>query len=107
MCIRDSLSSDPQRLLKVAWADEAKQERIVRITLVASDRVGLLASVSKAVADCGAHIMYSSTTVNPATQKSTINFEFTVDSLSRLEEIRREIEMVPGVIKVKRVLSKK
>lgn len=100
------LDCDPQRLLKVSWEDEVDEPRKVRITLVASDRIGLLAAVSTAISDLGAYISYSDSKVDLATKKSVINFDLMVESADQLDKVRRAVEMIPGIIKVERVMSR-
>ena len=101
------LNCDPQRLLKVTWDNEIETNRKIHISLIARDRIGLLASVSKAITDCGGDIRYSDTKTNPETQKAYINFELLIKDSKHLEKIKRAVEMIPGVLKVERILNTK
>lgn len=103
---RQVLNYDPSRLVDVEWADEVDKETKVKIKLLTVNRMGLLAEVTNAVAQLDADIIYSETTVQQETNKASIIFEMLLKSSDQLDQIRRSIEMVPGVIKVERVAGK-
>lgn len=96
------LQSDQLRRVDVAWDDEVKAPRRVRITVHSQDQVGLLANVTKAITEHGANI--ASAQIKTTGYGKAVNmFELTVEDARQLERIKRGIEMVPGVIKVERM----
>jgi GTP pyrophosphokinase len=94
--------SDPARRVDVGWDGAVKAPRKVRITIHSQDQLGLLANVTKAITENGANI--NSAQIKTTELGKAINsFELTVDDARQLENIKRAIEMVPGVIKVERI----
>ena len=97
-----AISADPQRLIKVHWADEVHVPRRVKITIHCQDQLGLLAKMSHAVNEQGGDIK-SAQIRTTKTNKAVLSFEINVESADQLSRIRRAVEMLPGVIKVERV----
>jgi GTP pyrophosphokinase len=96
------LQSDQLRRVDVAWDNEVKAFRRVRITVHSQDQIGLLANVTKAITEHGANI--SSAQIKTTGYGKAVNtFELTIEDARQLEKIKRGIEMVPGVIKVERL----
>jgi guanosine-3',5'-bis(diphosphate) 3'-pyrophosphohydrolase len=95
------LSGDPLRRVPVDWDTGSKAPRRVRITVHSQDQMGLLASVSQAVAGQGSNI--TSAQIKTEHGRASINLEMAVMSAEQLHKIKRAIEMVPGVIKVERI----
>jgi guanosine-3',5'-bis(diphosphate) 3'-pyrophosphohydrolase len=96
------LNSDPLRRVDVAWDTEKSPPRRVRITVNSQDQMGLLANVSLAITGQGVNI--TSAQIKTERGKAVINFELTITDAQQLQKIKRSIEMVPGVLKVERVL---
>jgi GTP pyrophosphokinase len=97
-----ALQSDPMRRVQVSWDGAVKAPRRVRLTVHSQDQMGLLANVSRAITDSGANIN-SAQIKTTELGKAVNSFELTVEDARQLEKIKRQIEMVPGVIKVERV----
>jgi guanosine-3',5'-bis(diphosphate) 3'-pyrophosphohydrolase len=97
------LNSDPLRRVDVDWDVSSAAPRRVRITVHAQDQLGLLANVSQAVTVQGANI--TSAQIKTEHSRAFINLELTVTSSEQLRKIKRTIEMVPGVVKVERVVQ--
>lgn len=97
-----ALQSDPLRQVQVNWDVSVRAARRVRLTVHSQDQMGLLANVTRAITDSGANI--NSAQIKTTESGKAINsFELTVEDARQLEKIKRQIEMVPGVIKVERV----
>jgi guanosine-3',5'-bis(diphosphate) 3'-pyrophosphohydrolase len=96
------LNSDPLRRVEVGWDTEKSAPRRVRITVNSQDQMGLLANVSLAITGQGVNI--TSAQIKTERGKAVINFELTISDAQQLQKIKRSIEMVPGVLKVERVL---
>jgi GTP pyrophosphokinase len=94
--------NDPLRKLEVEWDTETSSTRRVHLNVHSQDTIGLLANVTMAITKAGANI--NSAHVKTSDNGKAVNaFEITIQSASHLEEIRRAIEGVPGVIRVERV----
>ncbi|MBX7144410.1 MAG: bifunctional (p)ppGpp synthetase/guanosine-3',5'-bis(diphosphate) 3'-pyrophosphohydrolase [Oligoflexia bacterium] len=97
-----ALQSDPLRRVQVAWDVSVKAPRRVRLTVHSQDQMGLLANVSRAITESGANIN-SAQIKTTESGKAVNSFELTIDDARQLDKVKRQIEMVPGVIKVERV----
>ncbi|RIL08993.1 MAG: GTP pyrophosphokinase, partial [Proteobacteria bacterium] len=98
------LHSDPARRVEIHWDTDVKAQRKVRITVHSQDQIGLLANVTRAITEHGANI--NSAQIKTTEFGKAINtFELTINDAQQLEQIKRGIEMVPGVIKVERITS--
>lgn len=96
------LQLDPQRKVDVQWDNEVSAPRRVKITVVSQDQLGLLANLTQAITNNGANINSAQIKTN-SNGKAVNLFELTVNDARQLEQLRRSIELVPGVIKVDRV----
>lgn len=96
------LNTDPQRLVEVEWDNQVKAARRVKLTVHSQDQMGLLANVTKAITDNGGDIK-SAQIKTTEYQKAVISFEIALEDARQLRKIIRNIEMVPGVIRVERV----
>jgi GTP pyrophosphokinase len=96
------LTSDPMRRIDVRWDVNVQVPRRVKITVHSQDQMGLLATVTRALTDNGANIN-SAQVKTSGFGKALISFEITINDARQLEQIKRAIERVPGVIKVERV----
>lgn len=97
-----ALQSDPLRRVQVGWDISVKAPRRVRLTVHSQDQMGLLANVSRAITESGANINSAQIKTNE-NGKAVNSFELTVEDARQLDKVKRQIEMVPGVIKVERV----
>lgn len=95
------LQSDPLRRVDVVWDNEIRTSRRVKLTVHSLDKMGLLASMSKAITENGANI--NSAQIRTTEYGKAINFfELTIEDARQLEAVIRAIEMVNGVIRVER-----
>jgi len=93
---------DPLRCVEVKWDGEVQTARKVRITVHSRDTVGLLASMSQAIAVHGANIMSAQCRTTSA-GKAINSFELSILDARQLDKVRRALEMLPGVTRVERI----
>ncbi len=92
----------PERRIAVEWADDAKSGRPVRIEVVCTDRPGLLAMLTGAIAVQGVNVNRCEvfTTVD---KKAIATFDLDVQNLSQLQQITKDLRKVKGVLQIHRV----
>lgn len=95
---------DPERRISVEWTGEAAGQRPVRISIICSDRPGLLAAISKSLASSDVNITRADVRAT-GDLKARCTFEFSVNSLEHLQTVIKNIEKVKGVISVERLHS--
>lgn len=94
-------SFDPRRLLPVTWDDSIKTLRRVRLKVICTDRVGLLAAMSQSISGTGANILAAQLNATPG-GKSVTSFDVHVESAVQLNLILRALQNVEGVLKIER-----
>jgi guanosine-3',5'-bis(diphosphate) 3'-pyrophosphohydrolase len=92
---------DPARKVDVTWDNEVRPPRRVKIGVMSQDQIGLLANLTAAITKTGANINSAQIKTNENNKAQNI-FEITVKDARQLEQLKRAIELVPGVIKVER-----
>jgi len=101
----ETLSFDPQRVVPVSWEEKTKSFKRVRIKVVALDQVGLLASLTQSLSNSGVNIV----SVHAALGndgKGTNLFELQIENAAQLQLVRKNLEKIPGVLKVERHYGK-
>lgn len=93
---------DQLRSVEVAWDNDIKIDRRVRIVVHSQDQIGLLANMSNAITAAGANIV-SAQCRTSVLGKAVNTFELNISDAKQLDNIKRAIEMVPGVTKVERL----
>ncbi len=96
-----TMSFDPQRLVHVGWGSEAKAQRRIKIRVLAMDKIGILAAMSQSIAGVGANIVSANVTSSPDGKAVNI-FEISIASAQQLDQVRRALEAIDGVLKVER-----
>ncbi len=100
----NALSMEPGRRIEVAWDEETKHYRNVKVRVVCVDRAGMLVNMSKAIAHDGVNITTAECkAVND--KKAINNFEITVADRATLDKVIASLERVKGVISVERVFT--
>ena len=92
---------DSARRVEVTWDNEVKPPRRIKIGVVSQDQIGLLANLTAAITKNGANINSAQIKTNENGKALNV-FEITVNDARQLEQLKRAIELVPGVIKVER-----
>ena len=101
----ETLSLDSQRVVSVAWEENVKSLRRIRVKVTTLDKVGMLASITQSVASCGANIVSANVSIGSDT-KAVTSLDVTVDSKSQYEEMKRSLERINGVLRVERDIRK-
>jgi len=97
-----SLGSEPERFVDVVWGDHAKAAHSVRISIIAEDKPGQLAEITRVLASCGINITLANIRQG-SDQRANFDFFIEVDDLEHLKRMFSEVAKVPGVIQVNRV----
>ena len=97
-----SLGNDPERLVDVVWGDHAKAAHSVRISIIAEDKPGQLAEITRVLASCDINITLANIRQG-SDQRANFDFFIEVNDLAHLKRMFSEIANVPGVIQVNRV----
>jgi guanosine-3',5'-bis(diphosphate) 3'-pyrophosphohydrolase len=93
---------DRTRKVDVEWDSGIISTRRIKITVISQDQIGLLANLTAAITKGGANI--SSAQIKTNEHGKAVNmFELSISDTRQLEKLKRNIELVPGVIKVERV----
>ena len=96
------LGCDPQRCVEVSWDTGAKTLRRVKLAVHSQDQKGILATITKTISEDGGDIK-SAQIKTTEFGKGVIALELAVEDARQFNKIRRNIEMVPGVIRVERI----
>lgn len=98
------LKEEPERIIAVEWADDVKGSYIVSINIVANERTGLLADISKALLGMNIDIRY----INADTDhenRANVRLAFEIEDVYRLKSIMNALRKVDSVIDVYRLNS--
>ncbi|MDL1965655.1 MAG: bifunctional (p)ppGpp synthetase/guanosine-3',5'-bis(diphosphate) 3'-pyrophosphohydrolase [Candidatus Desulfofervidus auxilii] len=98
---RNLLSTDPNRLVEVAWEEKTNQVYPVKIEVKCSDKVGLLAEISGAVAKVKANIIASETRTT-LDHYAFFSFVVEVKNRNQLQAVINAIRSIDAVEKIKR-----
>ena len=96
-----SMNFEKARLVEVTWDTNVVTSRPIKIEILCYDKIGMLASLTQCMSNCGANIL----SVAAKQSKSgdfICNFEVNIKNASQLKELRRKLEQVKGVIRVER-----
>ena len=97
-----SLGNEPERFVDVVWGDYAKVAHSVRISIIAEDKPGQLAEITRVLASCDINITLANICQGPD-QRANFDFFIEVNDLQHLKQLFSEVAKVPGVIQVNRV----
>lgn len=98
------LSTDPERRVDVAWDKKSESAHQAKLKVVSSDRPGLLASMSKTIANEGVNISQAS--IRTTNDEKAINiFEVEIKNTSQLKGVIKALEKLSGIITVERIRS--
>jgi len=97
-----SLGNEPERFVDVVWGDHAKAAHSVRISIIAEDKPGQLAEITRVLASCDINITLANIRQG-SDKRANFDFFIEVNDLAHLKRMFSEIANVPGVIQVNRV----
>jgi len=96
------LEADPLRRVQVVWAGKADSLRPVRLEVMCIDQPGLLAAISRAIAQTGVNIRKAEAR-SIADSKALNTFEVMVADVDDLKRVMRNLTRVRGVMRVERL----
>lgn len=97
-----ALEADPQRRVSCVWDGKPEALRPIRLEVLGVDQPGLLAAVSKAIAQSGVNIRNADAReIEDGKAKNT--FEVMVADVGDLNKVIRNLNRVKGVMRVDRV----
>jgi len=99
---RNLLSADPNRLVEVTWGERTNQVYPVKIEIKCSDKVGLLAEISGAVAKVKANIIASKTKTT-SDHRAFFSFVVEVKDREQFQAVINAIRSIDAVEKIKRL----
>lgn len=95
------LETDPQRRVEVAWDEEVKTVRNVKINVLCSDTKGILAEITNVINQREADIVAAS--IHAHGQRGLNEFELAVESVDHLNQVMASLRGIKGVKRVERV----
>jgi GTP pyrophosphokinase len=96
-----SMKADTERFVEAKWVEDSERAFVVRITLVVTNKPGVLAKLSGVISEQDVNIeMAKATAIDNS--KSRVTFAVDVYSNKELEELIARLERVPEVIKATR-----
>jgi GTP pyrophosphokinase len=93
---------DPARRIEVEWEPEADAPRRIRMRVRSEDTPGLLASITKRIANRGINIGAARVTTS-RDHRAELTFDVWVNDLATLNSVMKEIGRVRGVRSVERL----
>ena len=98
--VKDLLEEEEHRMIDVAWYKKQEGEYTVDLQVLSSDRSGLLVDVLKEIGNAKARLL----AVNTKTKNSiaTLEISIEVESLSKLNQIMKQLRKVDSVFEVRR-----
>jgi GTP pyrophosphokinase len=95
------LETDPQRRVEVAWDQDVKAVRNVKINVLCSDTKGVLAEITNVISQREADIVGAS--IHAHGQRGLNEFELAVESVEHLNKVMASLKGIKGVRRVERV----
>jgi len=96
-----AMSFDKRRIITVEWDGNVQSFRRIRLQVLSLDKIGILASMSHCISNGGANIVSAQVAASPD-GKAVNTFEVKVENSTQLENIKKSLENLEGVIKVER-----
>jgi GTP diphosphokinase / guanosine-3',5'-bis(diphosphate) 3'-diphosphatase len=90
-----------ERRIGVKWSDTVQESYTVKLLVRATDRPGLLASITSVISGVGANIQYLDS--RPDNLHARVEATLDITDRTQLERILKNIKRIPGVSDVERV----
>jgi len=98
----NTLETQPERLIEVAWAPTAKSQFLVAIQVEALDRSRLLSDVTRSLSD--QHVNILSAALSTSKDRiCKVRFTFETADPTHLDHVLKAVRMVPAVFDVYRI----
>lgn len=97
------LTASQERLIDAKWKTGSQESYLVPLQIMAEDRPGVLAQITKELADRKVNISSVSTVKSPVELATQINAIIEVSSLKQLNSVIRGVSRLKGIIEVKRL----
>ena len=100
----DQLQREPERLITVSWADHAQSAYLVQVEVEALDRGGLLADITRALADSHVNLV-SASIATSRDRVVTGRFVVELAEAGHLDHTLAALRRIDGVFEARRSLS--
>ncbi len=95
------LSEEPERWIEASWDADVKEEFTATLSIACLDRVGLMADVSKVIADMRVMI-YGINTKSKKDGRASIELTLAVNGIEHLQGVMAKILKINGILDVER-----
>lgn len=95
------LSPEPERWISASWDSDVKEEFTATLSITCLDRVGLMADVSKVIADMRVMI-YGINTKSKKDGRASIELTLAVNGIEHLQGVMAKILKINGILDVER-----
>ncbi|NCA68989.1 MAG: GTP diphosphokinase [Sphingobacteriia bacterium] len=96
-------AAEASRLIDVRWADEGRHPGYtVDVTVIASDRKGLLRDISSVLSDDDVNVLGVNTHSERSTDTAAMRFTLEVRNRAHLSKILTKLEQIPDILDVRR-----
>ncbi len=96
-------AAPPERIIEARWRAMDIGTYQVPVSILAEDKPGILAAITKILAEKKVNISSIYTTKRPVDSATQINMILEVDNLNQLEKVLRTIRKTRGVVEVRRL----
>jgi len=97
-----SPSEESERFFDVGWGEHAKVAHSARISIIAEDKPGQLAEITRILASCDINITLANLR-QESDQRANFDLYIEINDIEHLKIMLSEVAKVPGVIKVNRI----
>ena len=95
------LADEPERWIPASWDNDVKEEFTATLSIACLDRVGMMADISKVIADMRVMI-YGINTKSKKDGRASIELTLAVNGIEHLQSVRAKILKINGVLDVER-----
>ncbi|MEZ5524312.1 MAG: GTP diphosphokinase [Pseudomonadales bacterium] len=96
---------EPQRIIEVAWGDQARAQYTVDIEILAWDRSGVLMDVTGVLGSEKTNVLAINTRTDPKAGVTRLSITLEVSGLEDLSRLFTRIQQLPNIIDVRRLRS--
>ena len=95
------LAAEPERWIAASWDNDVKEEFTATLSITCLDRVGLMADVSKVIADMRVMI-YGINTKSKKDGRAHLELTIAVNGIEHLQAVMAKINKINGILDVER-----